>query len=117
MDRGNLGSLNVADLSELVILTVLCRLGTASLSTIVKSLTTATENGKAPFVVGPSVELVLRWKESKNEVVEERKGREVFYRVTDLGKSTVSEFSPVVTKFFPRISRVMPLERRASAAR
>lgn len=113
MAKENIAGLNVGELSELVILSVLARLGTASIPVIVKSLATATENGKAPFIIGPSVEHVLRWKETKNEVVEERKGHQVFYRVTELGRNTVNEFRPVVMKFFPRVAHVSPVERPA----
>jgi len=109
--------LNVSDLSELLILTVLDKLGTASIPVIVQSLATATEKGKAPFVIGPSVEQVLRWRQTKNEVVEERKGREIFYRVTNQGKLTVSEFNPVVSKLFPGLARVLRPHSRAAVSR
>ena len=114
MPKQNGIQLNVGDLSELLILTVLHKLGTASIPAIVKSLTTATDKGKAPFVIGPSVEQVLRWRETKNEVVEERKGCEILYRVTEQGKLTVSEFSPVVTRFFPGVARVLRPNSRAA---
>jgi hypothetical protein len=117
MPKENGIQLNVSDLSELLILTVLDKLGSASIPIIVKSLATATEKGKAPFVIGPSVELVLKWRETKNEVVEERNGRETFYRVTNQGKLTVAEFSPVVTKLFPGLSHVLRPHSRAAVSR
>ena len=117
MPKGNEEPLNVGDLSELLILMVLDKLGAASIPAIVKSLATATENGKVPFVIGPSVEQVLRWKETKNEVIEERRGREVFFRITPHGKLAVSEFGNRVSKLFPRVARVAPSILQSNMAR
>ena len=117
MPRENFAQLNVSELSEILILTVLGKLGVAAIPTIVRSLAIATEKGKAPFVIGPSVEQVLRWRQTKNEVVEERKGYDILYRVTDQGRLTINEFNSVVSKLFPGLTRVSPLHSRAAASR
>ena len=96
----------VADISELVILSVLAALGTASLPSLFESLKVATENAKAPFAVGPSLEEVLKWRERLNEVKEEQRGTLTFYRITDQGLNTVHHYDTFLQRAFPNIGKI-----------
>lgn len=98
--------LRVGDISELLILAVLCALVAAPLSKLFESLEVATEDSKAPFTVGPSLEEVLKWRERLNEVQEERSGNLKIYRVTEEGKETVTRYGPFLRKLFPNIAKI-----------
>jgi hypothetical protein len=107
--------LRVGDLSELLVLSVLDRLGSAPIPTIFEQLVLVTKNGKAPFIVGPSIRQLLEWRGRLNEVERKKRGKIFVYSITATGKRTVQEHSPIVQKLFPYISRVKPHNLALSA--
>ena len=98
--------LRVRDISELVILSVLDVLGEAGLPTLLESLEFATKNAKAPFSVGPSLEEILKWRESLDEVREEQRGGRTVYMVTGGGKEIVQHYVHLLRDLYPNISEL-----------
>jgi hypothetical protein len=98
--------LRAGDISELVILSVLAALGEAALPTLLESLEVATKNSKAPFSVGPSLEEILKWRESLDEVQEEQRGGHKIYTVTGEGKEVVERYNHLLRELYPNINEL-----------
>jgi len=103
---GEIGDLRTRDVSELLVLIVIGALGVATLYELFESLKTATEDAKVPFSVGPSLENVLKWRESLNEVREDRAGGHKVYRLTDEGRRVLAQYNDFLLEQFPRLSDI-----------
>lgn len=98
--------LRVGDLSEILVLSILCKLGSAEVPQIVAYLRLVTKTGKTPFYVGSSIGQVLKWRERLNEVQEEERNHATTYKITDEGKKTVEQYGSLMLRLFPNLSKV-----------
>ena len=99
-------NLRVGELSEILVLSVLDRLGSAEIPQIFECLQQATMHGKAPFFVGSSLGQVLEWRQRLNEVQEEKRNHVSVYTITDQGKKTVLQYGPILLRYFPNLSKI-----------
>jgi hypothetical protein len=99
-------NLRVGELSEILVLSVLDRLGSAEIPQIFESLQLATMHGRAPFFVGSTLGQLLQWRLRSDEVQEEKRNHVSVYRITDQGKKTVNRYGPVVLRYFPNLSKI-----------
>jgi hypothetical protein len=106
MAKNESSNLRVGEISGILVLVILDKLGTARLPEIFKGLELATKKGKAPFFVGSSISQVLQWQVRRQQVSEKQTGHSITYSITGEGKRVARTFRPLMRQYFPNLSKV-----------
>lgn len=97
---------DIRKLSELLILSVISRLGPVRLHDLVGGLKLATQGAKVPFFVGSTLRDQLQQYTAVDKLRSREQGFDLVYFVTPVAKRELSHFDKLLKKSYPSILQI-----------
>ena len=96
-------TLRTKNLSELLVLDIIQRLGSVRVSQLVYALKQATKNSRAPFFIGTPLRDVLLTYQHLRQVESTSDGTDNLYSLTPNGKRAAHQWGNLVVKYYPAV--------------